>query len=141
MTSAVKFTATKFSTIADKKKFEEQFHKFVESDFSKAKFPEWFYQRLSNTFGHIANFNRDGFYGRFFTSLEGKIQFIEQSLAWNKCRLGDPAFTYVDVEGVIINWIKDAKILDSLLEERRIKIEDAERLELARLKSKYEEKW
>ena len=43
-------------------------------DFPRSKFHESFYRRLSNTFGHIACYNCDGFYGRFFLTAAGQAR-------------------------------------------------------------------
>src|SRR3990167_862659 len=60
------YTATEFDTAADKEKFELQFKRFVMSDFAENKFPNWFYKSLSMTFGHIAHYNKAGFYSTFY---------------------------------------------------------------------------
>lgn len=69
---AEQFTATKWNTGADKAKWADQFVRFVEGGFQERQFTDAFYQRISNTFGHIAHYNRQNFYGHFFTSLEGQ---------------------------------------------------------------------
>ena len=99
-----KFTSTEFSTVQDKIKFYNQFIKFVESDYNRSKFPKWFYNRLSMTFGHIAHYNQDGFYNTFFTTKEDKKDFINQCLQYG-C-YGQPEYTYCDVEKALQSWIK-----------------------------------
>jgi len=50
------FTATKFSTAADKAEFGNHFLRFIESEWAQPLFTKDFYQRLSMCFGHIAHY-------------------------------------------------------------------------------------
>jgi hypothetical protein len=50
------FTATKFSTTADKAEFENTLLRFIESEWASALFTKSFYNRLSMCFGHIAHY-------------------------------------------------------------------------------------
>jgi len=93
------FTPTQHSTAADKEKFLQHFHRFVLSGYKWTLFHKWFYVRLSMTFGHIAHYDRRGFYSTFFTSPEGIEGFWCVTMGY-PCS-GDPAYTYCDVEKVI----------------------------------------
>lgn len=103
------YTPTSCSTAADKAKFLRQFQKFVESDFAPSKFPKWFYNRLSMTFGHIAHYNKGGFFGTFFESTRDKVEFLRQTLGYG-C-YGDAGFTYCDVERDIQSWLREQSTL------------------------------
>jgi hypothetical protein len=103
------YTPTQWSSAEDKEKFAAQFRKFVAGDFNRKDFPKWFYNRLNQTFGHIAHYNLDGFYDTFFTCARDKLQFIEQTLDWS-C-VGDPAFTFSDVERDLQRWVKEQDFL------------------------------
>ena len=103
--SEYNFTATKFSTVEDKIKFAEQFKKFVLSDYSKKKFPKWFYTRLSMTFGHIAHYNQHVFYEHFFESRSGKAVFKETTMSW-PC-YGQADCTFCDVERYLQQWLRN----------------------------------
>ena len=107
----------------------------MESDFAEREFPSAFYRRLALTFGHIAHFNRRGFYETFFQTTEGKVRFLRVTLA-HAC-WGDPAFTYADVERALQSWLHQNGVLGKY--ERRLADdqESAERAELARLQAKY----
>jgi len=70
------YTATQWNTAEDKAWFVEHFMKFVEKGFPQHLFTKKFYQRLSNTFGHIAHYNQLGFWEEFFISKSGKVEFI-----------------------------------------------------------------
>ncbi len=67
------FTPTKWQTVEDKAAFANRFVRFVQSDFALKHFTEKFYRRLSNTFGHIAHYNRGGFSETFFTTTADKV--------------------------------------------------------------------
>ncbi len=98
-----KLSPTKFSTVADKVKFGNQFVKFFQSGFSKEKFPKWFYTRLSMCFGMIAHYDINGFYETFFTNDKDRAEFVEMVL--NYPCYGSPEFTFCDIEKQIQQWI------------------------------------
>ena len=129
------FTPTQWDTAEDKAAFAKQFVRFVESDFAERHFTEKLYRRLSNTFGHIAHYDRGGFWAEFFTATADKIRFLEQALRW-PC-YGDPAFTYSDVERALQNWLRGSGVLETLDRKLVEDVEAAERAELARLQKKY----
>src|SRR5688572_3102296 len=101
--TADQFTPTKFSTGGDKAWFANAFVQFVESGFEQRHFIDRLYRRLSNTFGHIAHFNRLGYWETFFMTTAGKMRFLEIVLSY-PC-YGDPAWTYSDVERALQNWL------------------------------------
>ena len=103
-----KYTPTKWDTSAAKSRFESQFKKFVTGGFKRRDFPKWFYNRLSQCFGHIAHFNEHQFYEEFFTTPEDRRRFIDMTLKW-PCH-GDPSYTYSDVEKVLQAWMQ--KLVD-----------------------------
>jgi len=129
------FTATKWEGADKKAAFARQFIKFVQWDFSRKQFSKAFYQRLSMTFGHIAHYNLGGFYEEFFTTTEGKVRFIRQTLA-HPC-WGDPTFTFSDVERALQTWLRHYHVMEKyeqLLAEEK---EADEKATLARLQAKY----
>ena len=132
------FIATKYDSIEQKQKFAKQFIKFVESDFNRNKFPKWFYDTLHNTFGHIAHYNKNGFYNHFFSNLQDKLHFIEYTLTRNI--YGDPEYTYSDVEKYLQTWLTDNNVLEYYKMLRKKQIEKNELEQLAYLKQKYEGK-
>ena len=129
-------TATQWSTVEDKWNFVRQFQAFVKSGFAFTKFPKWFYQRLSNTFGHIAHYDQGGFYDNFFRQTAGKVAFVEQCLRW-EC-FGQPEFTFCDAEREIQTWLKDEDIAGQLRRQLAREIEVGERRLLAQLQAKYQ---
>lgn len=134
--TADKFSPTTWEPAKKKAQFAKTFIRFVLADFPRRLFTKAFYRSLPLTFGHVAHYDAYGFYQTFFTSTEGKLRFLRQSLQW-PC-YGDPQFTYSDVEKAIQSWLMHNGILDKY--ERRLAEEQeaAEKAELARLKAKYE---
>jgi hypothetical protein len=130
------FTATKWEQADKKTNFARQFIQFVESDFDRAQFSHAFYRRLALTFGHIAHFNQAGFFEEYFTSTDGKVRFLRKTLQ-HPC-WGDPAFTYSDVERALQSWLVQNDVLENYEQRLAQETEAAERVELVRLKNKYE---
>ncbi len=129
------FTATKWSTAQDKAAFTNRFVRFVQSDFAAKHFTEKFYQRLSLTFGHIAHFNRGGFFDTFFTTTADKVRFVKLTAQY-PC-YGDPAWTFSDVEQAVQAWLKPEGTLEQYQQRLAEEIEAGERTVLARLQAKY----
>jgi hypothetical protein len=93
------FTATKFSTAADKAEFGNTLLRFIESEWALALFTKSFYNRLSMCFGHIAHYNRTQFYEEWFSSLAAQVRFLKHTLRF-PC-YGDPEYTFSDAERAI----------------------------------------
>jgi Transposase/zinc-finger of transposase IS204/IS1001/IS1096/IS1165 len=105
-------------------------------DFPRSKFHEGFYRRLSNTFGHIANYDSAGFYGRFFLTAADKLEFLEQCVSW-PC-YGDPTYTYSDVERAIGARLRSASIVTLMGSQVSAARRQADLALLAELKARYE---
>jgi len=129
------FTPTQWDTAQDKAGFANRFVRFVQSGFAAKHFTDKFYRRLSNTFGHIANYNRGGFWDTFFTTTADKVRFLEETL--QHPGYGDPAWTYSDVERALQAWLQTDGTLERYRQRLAEEIEVAERAELARLQKKY----
>ena len=133
--NSANFTATKFDSAADKARFANHFVRFVESGFKDTLFYDWFYKRLSMTFGHIAHYNRHGFYAEWFSDAAARARFLKHTAAGYG--YGDPAWTYSDVEKALTAWVKEKKLDDYWAGRAATDLEAAERAELARLTFKY----
>ena len=129
------FTPTQWDTAEKKAAFARQFVRFVKSDFAAKHFTDKFYRRLSNMFGHIAHYNRGGFWDTFFTTTADTVRFLEQTLQ-HPC-YGDPAWTYSDVERALQDWLRTDATLDRYRQRLVEETEAAERAELVRLQRKY----
>jgi len=129
------FTATKFSTAADKAEFGNALLRFIESEWAPALFTKSFYNRLSMCFGHIAHYNRTQFYEEWFSSLAAQMRFLKHTLRF-PC-YGDPEYTFSDVERAIQREIVNRNYL-ARYELRLAEEQQATDLALLRqLESKY----
>lgn len=118
--TAAEFTPTQWASAEDKAKFANALMKFIANEFPRQSFTRSLYQRLSNTFGHIAHTNVDGF---------------EQTLSWP--HFGDPTFTFCDVERAVKRRLRAARVIDIF---RLLEADATRRRELgtlARLQEKY----
>ncbi len=130
------FRPTKWSSAEDKAKFGNQLLRFIAKDMPKALFTDCLYQRLSNSFGHIAHNDKVGFYQNFFETTTDKVAFLRETLQ-HPC-YGDPEYTFSDVERVVIARLKRTNLIalyEATLASSKVA---AERAELTRLKAKYE---
>ena len=130
------FTPTTFCPAATKAWFAVHYLRFVSSDFPKHQFTDRFYRQLMHTFGHIAHFDKLGFWTEFFTTAAGKVEFLAQTVQW-PCH-GQPAHTWCDVERAIIRRLRQTDLLGIYRQKLRHDREAAERAEFARLKAKYD---
>ena len=129
------FTATKFSTAADKAEFGNHFLRFIESECAQTIFTKDFYRRLSMCFGHIAHVDRPTFCETWFTSDQDRLRFLEKTLKW-PC-WGDPEYTFSDVEHAIQQEVRKR----NYLARYQLCVAEAERARemetLRRLEAKY----
>ena len=107
--TAEQFTPTEYKTAKDKAKFANHFADFVLKGCPESKFPKWFYEQLRMCFGHIAEYNKEGFYEVWFSTLEKRVRFVNHCLVF-PC-YGQPEHTYCDVERVLIDWLKGSIVL------------------------------
>jgi hypothetical protein len=129
------FTATKFSTTADKAEFGNTLLRFIESEWAPALFTKSLYNRLSMCFGHIAHYCRSQFYEEWFSSLDAQVRFLKHTLRF-PC-YGDPEYTFSDVERAVQREIVNRDYL-ARYELRLAEEQQATDLALLRqLESKY----
>jgi hypothetical protein len=132
---AEQFMPTQWSTGQDKADFANNFVRFVEGGFASADFSAEFYNRLSQTFGHIAHFDRGTFFKEFFTCSADKLKFLQQSVDHES--FGDPKFTFCDVERLLRDWLIESKTAERV-EQTAINAQNrAEREQLKRLLKKH----
>ncbi len=129
------FTPTKFSTAADKAEFGNAFLRFIDSEWKHALFTEKFYNRLSNTFGHIAHYDRPTFYSTWFTCDADQLRFLQNALRW-PC-WGDAAFTFCDVERALQREIRKRNYLALYELKAAESLRSAEMVILERREAKY----
>jgi hypothetical protein len=133
--TAAQFTPTEFYTAEDKAKFCNHFVRFVRSGFKETLFHKGFYNRLSNTFGHIAHYNRAGFYHVWFSSPGNRLEFLKRTA--ERRIYGSPEYTFCDCERVLAEWVRNSGLVEEYGAATRLALEKAERAELARLSAKY----
>ncbi len=133
---AADFVPTQWDTAEQKAKFANALLAFIAQDFPRSKFHESFYRRLSNTFGHIACYNRDGFCERFFLTAGDKLAFLDQCVTW-PCH-GDPAYTYSDVERAVAARLRKSQIVAILSSQIAVERRRRELALLSELKARYE---
>lgn len=95
------FAATPWCSSRRKQQFADRFVKFVEADFAERLFSRGFYNAVSQIFGHHAHYNAAQFYADFFTTAHGKSRFIDHIAHGAFAGLGDPSYTWSDVEQAI----------------------------------------
>ncbi len=109
-----RFTATQCFTAAEKARFCTAFVRFVMSGFTRRLFKHEFYRRLSNIFGHIANYDDTGFWEVWFSSPEQQRQFVRRIQEW--VPVGDPHFCWVDVERELKSWAaREVEAIEAVL--------------------------
>lgn len=117
MFKAEQFTATKWETAEQKAKWANQFVKFCTSGFNPHWFTHAFYNRLRMTFGHIAHYNKMGFYNTFFVDDAGITDFLDITLQY-PC-YGDASWTYSDVEKILQEWLKQRGQINAIVKASR----------------------
>jgi len=133
---AADFVPTQCDTAEQKAKFANTLMRFIVDDFPRSKFHEAFYQRLSNTFVHIAHYDLVGFCEHFFLTAEGKLVFLDQCATW-PCH-GDPTYTYSDVERAVVARLTQSQIVTCLSSQIAVERRRKELALLSELKARYE---
>lgn len=105
------FTPTQWASAADKQKFALHYISFVQARCPIQKFHEWFYNRLMHMFMHIAHYNRHGFYEVWCSSPEKRFELLRHHLTF--APVGDPAWTWSDVEHELQTWIGESGIVSA----------------------------
>jgi len=124
------FTPTKWAAADEKARIANQLTRFILGGFQQTSFRKRMYQRLSNMFGHIAHYDIHGFYSTWFTDIQSCHEWVEHITSSWLSGIGDPKFTWSDVEKALIQWIKDNQIAEQLDELHQM---DNEQKELALL--------
>lgn len=112
------YTPTDHSTVKDKEKFARHFRRFIRSGYKWTLFHKWFYKRLSMMFGHIAHYDRSGFYITQFQHGD-KIKAWEKRIMYGKA-YGEPAYTWSDVESDLSVWLSKKNSVEVSEHERMI---------------------
>jgi len=134
----IEFTPTKWATADDKAKFLKRLITFVKADFDKKKFTKAMYRQLSNMFGHIAHYDREGFYSAQFSTDRRRLAWMDYVAGI--AVYGDPAWTWSDVEREFQSWLHSdygEAVKQRISERLSVAIEYREHAEYERLKAKF----
>ena len=110
------FMATKWNTAEDKAKMANKLTKFILNGFQQGSFTKDMYQRLSSMFGHIAEYNLHGFYHVWFEDDVACLKWAENVIRGGVLGfiVGDPHFTWSDVEKALKNWMIENQIVEQI---------------------------
>ena len=131
------FTPTKWATAEEKAKIANKMIRFILGGFQQGSFNKAMYQRLSNMFGHIAHYNISGFYETWFSDIKACRGWAEHITGNWLSGMGDPKFTWSDVEKALIGWMKDNQIAEQLDELYQLDIKQKELALLNALQRKH----
>lgn len=104
------FVDTPYYSAIDKAKFANDLKAFVLSGYSMTRFTKSVYKHLSNCYGHIAEFDRYGFYSVWFLSPATQADWVDQVLAHARGSYGDPSCSFSDVEVAFAGWLEAAQL-------------------------------
>jgi len=110
-------------------RFCNQFARFLASGCAWSAFPRWFYQELSNTFGHIAHFNQCGFYETWFETTAQRVAFLEYTLT--------AEFIVMAREEAILAWLPTTSYLNTWRGQLAAETRTRDLAELVRLATTY----
>lgn len=97
------FSATRFKTAEDKAAFADRLVAFMLAGFPHEAFTDDFYRTLSKCRGHIAHYDRGGFYAEWFASADKQAEFVSHWV--NTPIYGHPSHTFSDVEHTVRGWL------------------------------------
>lgn len=135
--TAQDFTATKFATAADKAKWANRFTKFILGGFQRNSFKKEVYKQLQHMFGHCAEYDLNGFFSTWFEDTTKCLHWVETVATTWLAGIGQPQFTWSDVEIKVIQWIRDNHIHDQVAGVLQVETEQKERATLKVLQHRY----
>lgn len=106
--TAKMFTPTEHTTAQEKAEWANRLGTFILGGFQAGNFTNLIYTRLSQCFGHIAHFNREGFYGVWFASPAKQAEFIKYTLDYKV--VGQAKYTFSDVCIAFQEWLREQNV-------------------------------
>ena len=88
-------------------------------------------------FGHCAEYDLDGFYITWFEDTYKCLHWVETVATTWLAGIGQPQFTWSDVEIKVIQWIRDNNIHDQIAGYLQAETEQKERATLKVLQNRY----
>src|SRR5689334_3842496 len=110
---AEQFTATKWVSAEEKAKWANAMASWIMRGFPKNGWRKGLYEPLHQMYGHSAHYNQEGFYAEWFSSIHRQFQWLEYVAGGGAFGiLGDPAWTWSDVERAMRAWIWGSKLIE-----------------------------
>ena len=131
------FTNTKFATAEEKAKWANKFTKFILGGFQRNLFRKDIYKQLHNMFGHCAEYDLVGFYCTWFEDTQKCLHWVETIATTWLVGIGQPQFTWSDVEIKLVQWIRENNIHDQITGYLQAETEQKERATLKLLQNRY----
>jgi len=135
--TAKDFTATNFATAEDKAKWANKFTKFILGGFQRNSFKKEIYKQLQHMFGHCAEYDLNRFYFTWFENTYKCLHWQETVTTTWLAGIGQPQFTWSDVEIKLVKWIRDNNIHDQVAGYLQAETEQKERATLKVLQDRY----
>ena len=135
--TAKDFTTTNFATAEDKAKWANKFTKFILGGFQRNLVKKEVYKQLYHMFGHCAEYELDGFYYTWFEDTYKCLHWVETVTTTWLAGIGQPQFTWSDVEIKLVQWIRDNSIHDQVAGYLQAETEQRERATLKVLQNRY----
>jgi hypothetical protein len=129
------FTPTKWSSAEEKAKFGNDLLTFILSDCPEGKFTAKLYERLSNCFGHIAHYDKAGFFDTWFSSAATRSDFLNH-LCEDPC-FGSPECTFSDVERAVQRKVEELNLRQGFASKASDETRQHDLTLLAALQAKY----
>lgn len=135
MPDAKDFMPTRFTPASTKAWFAGHTVRFLSRDCPRHQFTRRFYNQLVHCFSTTPHYGLRSFWTEYFTTTLGKIEFIEQVLRHSG--YGMPSHIWCDVEREISRRLRQSGLLDLYRRHSAGEQDAADRVELARLITKY----
>jgi hypothetical protein len=135
--TAKDFTNTNFATAEDKARWANKFTRFILGGFQRSSFKKEIYKQLQHMFGHCAEYDIDGFYRTWFEDTYKCLHWVETIATTWLAGIGQPQFTWSDVEIKVVQWIRGNDIHDQVAEYLQAETEQKERATLKVLQDRY----
>jgi len=117
-------------TAEGKARFANDLAEFVIAGFPQHLFTKSLYHRLALAFYHIAHYDQGGFWSSWFADPArcwDWVQYITSNVY-----VGDPGYTYSDVERAFAQWLMQSLELTNGIRIRAMEFMNAENIALAR---------
>jgi hypothetical protein len=135
--TAKDFNATNFAAAEDKAKWANKFTKFILGGFQRGSFKKEIYKHIQHMFGHCAEYDLNGFYLTWFEDTYKCLHWVETVATSWLVGIGQPQFTWSDVEIKLIQWIRDNHIHDQIAGYLQAETEHKELAMLKVLQDRY----